>query len=106
MNCESGADYISRFDTERFPVKFACEVKNFDPLSFLDKKEARRMGAFTHFAKDAYDETMKNRGLVIDESNAENEGTYTSSGIGDFWEIEREHEKLLHSGPARVSPLF
>ena len=53
MNCESGADHISRFDTERFSVKFACEVKNFDPLSFLDKKEARRMGAFTHFAMAA-----------------------------------------------------
>ena len=56
MNCESGADYISRFDVERFSVKFACEVKGFDPLSFLDKKEARRMGAFTHFAMAASDE--------------------------------------------------
>ena len=106
MNCESGADYITRFDVERFPVKFACEVKNFDPLSFLDKKEARRMGAFTHFAMAASDEAMKHSGLVIDESNAENVGTYISSGIGDFWAIEREHDKLLKSGPDRVSPFF
>lgn len=106
MNCESGADYISRFDTERFSVKFACEVKNFDPLSFLDKKEARRMGAFTHFAMAASDEAMKHSGLIIDESNAENVGTYISSGIGDFWAIEREHDKLLKSGPDRVSPFF
>ncbi|MGI9036037.1 MAG: beta-ketoacyl synthase N-terminal-like domain-containing protein, partial [Pyrinomonadaceae bacterium] len=55
----SGAGYISKFDTEKFPVKFACEVKDFDPLSFLDKKEARRMGAFTHFAIAASDEAMK-----------------------------------------------
>ena len=47
MNGESGADYIKKFDAERYSVKFACEVKGFDPLSFLDKKEARRMGAFT-----------------------------------------------------------
>ena len=49
---------------------------------------------------------MKHSGLVIDESNAEMVGTYISSGIGDFWAIEREHEKLLNSGPDRVSPFF
>lgn len=102
----NGADYIDRFDTEKFPVKFACEVKDFDPLSFLDKKEARRMGTFTHFALAASDEAVKDSGLVIDGSNAEMVGTYISSGIGDFWAIEREHEKLLNSGPDRVSPFF
>lgn len=106
MRAESGAADITRFDTEKFNVKFACEVKNFDPLSFLDKKEARRMGAFTHFAVAASDEAVKHSGLVIDESNADMVGTYISSGIGDFWAIEREHEKLLHSGPDRVSPFF
>lgn len=106
MRGESGAANITKFDTEKFNVKFACEVKNFDPLDFLDKKEARRMGAFTHFALAASDEAVKNSGLVIDESNAEMVGTYISSGIGDFWAIEREHEKLLHSGPDRVSPFF
>lgn len=106
MNCESGADYIKKFDASDFSSKFACEVKDFDPLSFLDKKEARRMGAFTHFALAASDEAVKHSGLVIDESNAEMVGTYISSGIGDFWAIEREHEKLLKSGPDRVSPFF
>ncbi len=103
---EGGADYIKKFDTEKFSVKFACEVKGFDPLSFLDKKEARRMGAFTHFALAASDEAVKHSGLKIDESNADMVGTYISSGIGDFWAIEREHEKLLNSGPDRVSPFF
>jgi len=102
----NGADYIKRFDTADFPVKFACEVKDFDPLSFLDKKEARRMGSFTHYAIAASDEAVKDSGLVIDETNAEMVGTYISSGIGDFWAIEREHEKLLTSGPDRVSPFF
>lgn len=106
MNGENGADYIKKFDAENFSVKFACEVKGFDPLNFLDKKEARRMGAFTHFALAASDEAMKHSGLKIDESNAEMVGTYISSGIGDFWAIEREHEKLLKSGPDRVSPFF
>ncbi|HEX9928822.1 MAG TPA: beta-ketoacyl-ACP synthase II [Pyrinomonadaceae bacterium] len=106
MRGESGADYIKRFDTERFPVKFAAEVKNFDPLDFIDKREARRMGAFSHFAIAASDEAVKDSGLQIDESNDEMVGTYISSGIGDFWAIEREHEKLLHQGPDRVSPFF
>ncbi len=106
MNSESGADYIKKFDASNYSAKFACEVKDFDPLSFLDKKEARRMGAFTHFAMAASDEAMKHSGLAIDESNAEMVGTYISSGIGDFWAIEREHEKLLNSGPDRVSPFF
>jgi 3-oxoacyl-[acyl-carrier-protein] synthase II len=103
---ESGADIIQKFDVENFPVKFACEVKNFDVENFLDKREARRMGAFSHFAIAASDEAVKDSGLVIDETNAEMVGTYISSGIGDFWAIEREHEKLLNSGPGRVSPFF
>ncbi|HEX9962578.1 MAG TPA: beta-ketoacyl-ACP synthase II [Pyrinomonadaceae bacterium] len=103
---ESGVDYIKKFDTERYSVKFAAEVKDFDPLNFLEKKEARRMGAFTHFAIAASDEAIKDSGLVIDDFNAEMVGTYISSGIGDFWAIEREHDKLLLGGPDRVSPFF
>jgi len=106
MNGESGAADITKFDASAYASKFACEVKGFDALSFLDKKEARRMGAFTHFALAASDEAMKHSGLVVDESNADMVGTYISSGIGDFWAIEREHEKLLKSGPDRVSPFF
>lgn len=106
MQGVSGAANITKFDATGFAARFACEVKDFDPLAFLDKKEARRMGAFTHFALAASDEAMKHSGLVIDEGNAEMVGTYISSGIGDFWAIEREHEKLLTSGPDRVSPFF
>jgi 3-oxoacyl-[acyl-carrier-protein] synthase II len=103
---KSGADYIQKFDTEKFDVKFACEVKNFDPLTLIEKREARRMGAFSQYAIFAADEAMKHSGLVIDESNAFDIGTYIGSGIGDFWAIEREHEKLLNDGPNRVSPFF
>jgi len=106
MRSENGADYIKKFDADNYPVRFACEVKGFDPLDFLDKKDARRMGAFTHFAIAAADEAVKSSGLKIDDSNADMVGTYISSGIGDFWAIEREHEKLLQCGPDRVSPFF
>src|SRR3982751_3048795 len=106
MRGQSGVDYIKKFDTQKFSVKFAAEVKDFDPLNYVEKKEARKMGAFIHYAIAAADEAIKDSGLVIDDSNAEQVGTYISSGIGDFWAIEREHEKLLNDGPSRVSPFF
>ena len=112
MNGRSGADYIKKFDAEKFSVKFACEVKNFDPLTFIAKKEARKMGAFIHYAIAASIEAVADSGIKLTENGkfsddiAENVGTYISSGIGDFWAIEREHSKLLDDGPDRVSPFF
>ena len=106
MQGKSGAADITKFDTEEFPVTFACEVKGFDVEEYVVKKEARRMGAFTHFAIAASDEAIAHSGLKIDDTNAEMVGTYISSGIGDFWAIEKEHGKLLKSGPGRVSPFF
>jgi len=103
---QSGADYIKKFDAARFAARFACEVKNFDPLEYIEKKEARKMGAFIHYAIAASDEAVQGSGLKITDDVAENVGTYISSGIGDFWAIEREHEKLLKDGPSRVSPFF
>ena len=112
MASRSGADYINKFDAERFSVRFACEVKNFDPLTFIAKKEARKMGAFIHYAIAASIEAVADSGIQMTpegkfpDSFAENTGTYISSGIGDFWAIEREHSKLLDDGPDRVSPFF
>jgi len=109
---KSGVDYIKKFDTEKFSVKFAAEVKEFDPLKFIPKKEARKMGAFIHYAIAASIEAMADSGYTLTEAGkfpadiAENVGTYISSGIGDFWAIEREHSKLLDEGPDRVSPFF
>jgi len=102
----SGADYIKKFNTERFSVRFACEVKDFDPLNYVEKKEARKMGAFIQYAIAASQEAVDNSGLKITDEIAEGVGTYISSGIGDFWAIEREHEKLLKDGPGRISPFF
>jgi 3-oxoacyl-[acyl-carrier-protein] synthase II len=112
MNGQSGVDYIKKFDTEKFSVKFAAEVKDFDPLKFIAKKEARKMGAFIHYAIAAAVEAMADSGLALNEAGrlpddvSEQAGTYISSGIGDFWAIEREHSKLLNEGPDRVSPFF
>ncbi|HKZ03472.1 MAG TPA: beta-ketoacyl synthase N-terminal-like domain-containing protein, partial [Pyrinomonadaceae bacterium] len=106
MSGRSGADYIKKFDAEKFPVRFACEVKDFDPLDYVEKKEARKMGAFIHYAIAAADEAVRTSGLTIGDDISEQVGTYISSGIGDFWAIEREHSKLLRDGPSRVSPFF
>ncbi|HYN25492.1 MAG TPA: beta-ketoacyl-ACP synthase II [Pyrinomonadaceae bacterium] len=106
MSGQSGADRIKRFDVEKFRVKFACEIKDFDPLNYVEKKEARKMGAFIHYAIAAAQEAMADSGLQVGDDIAEEVGTYISSGIGDFWAIEREHSKLLNDGPSRISPFF
>ena len=111
MAGRSGVDYLKKFDTEKFPVKIGAEVKDFDPLKFIEKKEARKMGAFIHYAIAASDEAISDsrlveRGQKLHPDFAERVGTYISSGIGDFWAIEREHSKLLNEGPHRVSPFF
>ncbi len=112
MKSQSGVGFIQKFDTEKFSVKFAAEVKDFDPLKFIAKKEARKMGAFIHYAIAAATEAMADSGFALTEEGkfqpdiAESAGTYISSGIGDFWAIEREHSKLLQEGPDRVSPFF
>src|SRR5439155_17948072 len=102
----SGADYIKKFDAETSAFRFASKVKGFDPLNHVEKKEARKMGAFIHYAVAASQEAVNDSGLKTTDEIAENVGTYISSGIGDFWAIEREHEKLLKDGPNRVSPFF
>ena len=112
MSGRNGAAYIKKFDAEKFPVRFACEVQDFDPLKFIPKKEARKMGAFIHYAIAASVEAVADSGIKMNEAGrfadeiSENVGTYISSGIGDFWAIEREHSKLLDQGPDRVSPFF
>src|SRR6266705_1455757 len=102
----SGAGPITKFDTTDFLVRFVCEVKDFDLLRYIEKKEARKMGAFAHYAIAASDEALADSGLKIAHENAERVGTYISSGIGDFWSIESEHSKFLREGPRRVSPFF
>ena len=102
----SGAAPITKFDASEFPVRFACEVKDFKPLNYMGKKEARRLGAFTHYAIAASDEAIKDSGLKVDRENRERIGAFISSGIGDFWAVQRQHARLLRGGPGRIAPSF
>ncbi len=102
----SGVGPIQGFDTTGFPVTFAAEVRNFDPLNFVDKKESRKMGRFIHFAFAATAEAMAQSGLKITPENAERVGVFIGSGIGGFEVIEREHANLLNGGPRKISPFF
>jgi 3-oxoacyl-[acyl-carrier-protein] synthase II len=102
----SGMGPIQGFDTTGFPVTFAAEVKNFDPLNFVDKKEARKMGHFIHFALGATHEAMTQSGLQITPEIADRVGVFIGSGIGGFEIIEREHTNLLNGGPRKISPFF
>jgi 3-oxoacyl-[acyl-carrier-protein] synthase II len=97
---------IRGFDTTGFPVTFAAEVKNFDPLNFVDKKESRKMGRFIHFAFAATQEAIAQSGLQINPENEDRIGVFIGSGIGGFEVIEREHSNLLAGGPRKISPFF
>jgi 3-oxoacyl-[acyl-carrier-protein] synthase II len=103
---KSGVGPIQGFDTTGFPVTFAAEVRNFDPLNFVDKKESRKMGRFTHLAFAATAEAMAQSGLQITPENAERVGVFIGSGIGGFEIIEREHSSMLNGGPRKLSPFF
>jgi 3-oxoacyl-[acyl-carrier-protein] synthase II len=102
----SGMGPIQGFDTTGFPVTFAAEVKNFDPLNFLDKKEARKLGRFIHFAFAATHEAISQSGLKITPEIADRVGVFIGSGIGGFEIIEREHTNVLQGGPRKISPFF
>jgi 3-oxoacyl-[acyl-carrier-protein] synthase II len=103
---KSGMAPITHFDTNGFPVTFAAEVKNFDPLDFVDKKESRKMARFIHFALAATHEAMESSGLKITPENDEMVGVHIGSGIGGFDIIEREHSNMLNGGPRKISPFF
>jgi 3-oxoacyl-[acyl-carrier-protein] synthase II len=103
---QSGVGPITLFDATQFTCRIAAEVKNFDPLNFIEKKEVKKMGRFIHFAIAAADEAMQMSGLKINPENAEQVGVFIGSGIGGFDVIEREHTNLLTGGPRKISPFF
>ncbi len=103
---KSGVGRITQFDASQFACQIAAEVKNFDPLQFIEKKELKKMGRFIHFALAASDEAMKCSRLTITPENAERVGVHIGSGIGGFDVIEREHSNLINGGPRKISPFF
>ena len=102
----SGVGPITAFDTTGFSTTFAAEVKNFDPLQFIDKKESRKMARFIHLAIAATQEAMEQSGLVITSEIEERVGVFIGSGIGGFEIIEREYSALVAGGPRKISPFF
>jgi 3-oxoacyl-[acyl-carrier-protein] synthase II len=102
----SGIAPITLFDASRYSTLFAGEVKGFDPLAWLDKKDVKKCGRFIQFALAGASMAMAASGLHIHAGNAARVGVTIGSGIGGFEVIEREHEILLTRGPERVSPFF
>ena len=103
---KSGVARITQFDPSQFACQIAAEVKNFDPLQFIEKKELKKMGRFIHLALAAADEAMKTSGLDVTPEMSERVGVHIGSGIGGFDVIEREHLSLLNGGPRKISPFF
>lgn len=102
----SGICRITQFDASQFACQIAAEVKNFDPLQFIDRKEIKKMGRFIHLAIAAADEAVNASGLKVTAENSTRVGVHIGSGIGGFDVIEREHKNLLNGGPRRISPFF
>jgi 3-oxoacyl-[acyl-carrier-protein] synthase II len=102
----SGIGPITRFDAAGFPTRFAAEVKAFDPLRFIEKKEVKKMDIFIQFAIAASQFAMDDSGLKVTPEIAPRVGVFIASGIGGFTTIEREHRALLEGGPRRISPFF
>lgn len=104
---KSGVEKIRLFDASQFASQIAGEVRNFDPLDFIEKKEIKKMGRFIHFAIAAAEEAVKWSGLEVkDDELANRVGVHIGSGIGGFDVIEREHKNLLEGGPRKISPFF
>jgi 3-oxoacyl-[acyl-carrier-protein] synthase II len=103
----SGAAPITRFDAEKFKTKFACEIKNFDILNYLDRKEARKMDPFTQYAMVVADEAVLDSGIMDTDFVPEDIGVIWASGIGGLTSLEKEiRDYILGDGTPRFNPFF
>jgi len=103
---KSGVGPITLYDATGHDCRIAGEVRNFDPLKWVEKKELKKMGRFIQLALAASDFAVRMSGLTITPEIAEAVGVYIGSGIGGFDVIEREHTKLMQGGPGKISPFF
>ena len=102
----SGVTRITKFDCTGFAAQIAAEVKGFDPLQFIEKKDVKKMDVFIQYAVAASQFAMDDSKLKITAENAADVGVFLGSGIGGFITIEREHSALLEGGPRKISPFF
>jgi 3-oxoacyl-[acyl-carrier-protein] synthase II len=103
---QSGIDTITKFDTTQFATRIAGEVKDFDPLAYIEKKDVKKMDIFIQYAIAASQFAMDDSGLTITPELSRRVGVFIASGIGGFTTIEREHKALLEGGPRKISPFF
>ncbi|MCX5794593.1 MAG: beta-ketoacyl-ACP synthase II [Elusimicrobia bacterium] len=106
LECQSGVGLITKFDTTQFSTKIAAELKGFDPLVWIEKKEVKKMDPFIQYAIAAADFAVKSSGLVINGENGPRVGVNIGSGIGGFSTIENQHTELMQGGPRKISPFF
>ncbi|PKL81842.1 MAG: beta-ketoacyl-[acyl-carrier-protein] synthase II, partial [Ignavibacteriae bacterium HGW-Ignavibacteriae-3] len=102
----NGAGSITKFDASSFNTHFACELKNFDPLLYIDKKELRRMDPFTHYALATSVMACEDSKLDLSALNLERAGVVFGSGIGGMVTWEEEHTAYMNGGAKRISPFF
>ncbi len=102
----SGVDYITAFDPEGYDTKFAAEVKGFDPANYMDRKEARRMDRFVHFAVAASREALDSAQFRVTPQNATDIGVIIGSGIGGIITLADQLKVLFEKGPRRISPFL
>ena len=102
----SGVARVTKFDVTGYAAQIAAEVRGFDPLAFIEKKDIKKMDLFIQYAIAASQFAMDDSKLQITPANAPNVGVFIGSGIGGFITIEREHSALLGGGPRKVSPFF
>ncbi len=103
---ECGIDTVKSFDASGMKTQIAGEIKDLDVAQFIEKKEARKMDKYTHYALIAASEAIENSGLDMEKEDAWRVGVITGSGIGGIQTLEEQHKTLLDRGPGRVSPFF
>lgn len=107
INAKSGAAPITRFDTSKFKTKFACEIKNYDPLNYFEKSQVRKMDPFAQYALITSDEALKDSGLDLDAIDKTRVGVIWGSGNGGFYTFQQEIiEYAKGDGTPRINPFF
>jgi len=104
---KSGSGPITKFDAATFPVRFACEVKGFDPLQYMDRKEAKRADHYTQYALAGAVQAMRDAGFVDGNGyDPDRTGVILGSGIGGLKSFEEQHDVYRERGPSKISPFF
>ncbi|MGE4284834.1 MAG: beta-ketoacyl-ACP synthase II [Clostridia bacterium] len=101
-----GIDHVTRFDAADYTCRIAAEVKDFDICQYIDRKEAKRMDRYTHYAVAACKMALEDAGIKVEELDGERVGVILGSGVGGIGTMEDQHTNLMSKGPGRVSPFF